>query len=358
MNNNNGFNSNNMRIAINKSLETLAGNEFRRSERNGLRISPGIRKKIINHGRRMAGITINKLGRIKNLTISAYNKSVKKVKDSYQLYIKNNLYALKRGVLFSIQSLNEENASIMAILQSVVIYTYLRRKAGKYIDIDMDNIIYETVKIILEQLDKCTININVTQRVYFAVGAVYAIHAAAAYITATIFFRSKIGTIITSTLYNVNSHFIKKIKSVARKISLKDIIKYTEIDNNTQFINNSIMSVNLKNIKPNNRYFILNPQKTNNKIKYVYDKNALKKLNEMARKNGKNTTCPFTFTKFNINNKNQIINLQKNKILEHYKKRLVKSHNFRRDVESLKRNKPNNITNNDINKIVKKIKRH
>lgn len=119
-----------------------------------------------------------------------------------------------------------------------------------------------------------------------------------------------------------------------------------KMNKNTSFIGSNILNSSMKNISPNKRYFIL-PHNTPNSnsflVKRVINKNALNKCE------GK---CPFTRVRFTSNN---IRHLNKNVILNYFKNRLKNSKNVNRDVQNFKKNKPSNITNEEINKIVNNL---
>ena len=128
----------------------------------------------------------------------------------------------------------------------------------------------------------------------------------------------------------------------------KEKVYKFKMNKNTSFIGSNILNSSMKNMSPNKRYFIVPPTTRSNLflVKRVINKNALNKCE------GK---CPFTRVRFTSNN---IRHLNKNVILNYFKNRLNNSTNINRDVENFKKNKPSNITNKEINDIVKNIKRH
>ena len=128
----------------------------------------------------------------------------------------------------------------------------------------------------------------------------------------------------------------------------KEKVYKFKMNKNTSFVGSNILNSSMKNMSPNKRYFIVPPNTRSNLflVKRVINKNALNKCE------GK---CPFTRVRFTSNN---IRHLNKNVILNYFKNRLNNSTNINRDVENFKKNKPSNITNKEINDIVKNIKRH
>lgn len=162
----------------------------------------------------------------------------------------------------------------------------------------------------------------------------------------------KENTGVVSTDNRLNLKFNRPIGPMSvndfyERYGKKERVFKFKMNKNTSFIGSNILNSSMKNISPNKRYFILPPNTPNSNsflVKRVINKNALNKCE------GK---CPFTRVRFTNNN---LRHLNKNVILNYFKNRLKNSKNVNRDVQNFKKNKPSNITNEEINKIVNNLK--
>ena len=137
--------------------------------------------------------------------------------------------------------------------------------------------------------------------------------------------------------------------------------KEYRINKNTQFYNKSFLNARMKNVRPEKRAIINRNSylKNNGTIRHVYNKNVLN-----AYMRGK-TTGRLHGGNFGKRNVKMLIHapkvtINKSAYIKNIKTRLsnVSLNNFTKEVKAIKEKLPGNISRNDVNAVVKSMKKY
>ena len=152
-----------------------------------------------------------------------------------------------------------------------------------------------------------------------------------------------------------------KIFSYAQLYNFFKWRKQYRINNTTQFFNKSFLNARMKNI-PSNKRAIINTNsnvKHNGTVRRVYNKNG---LNAYMRGKTRGRLYGGNFQNSNIKMLKEApkVIVNKSVYMKNIKNRLtnVSLNNFTKEVEAIKKNLPQNVSRNDVNAIVKSMKKY
>jgi|SRR6056300_382998 hypothetical protein len=139
--------------------------------------------------------------------------------------------------------------------------------------------------------------------------------------------------------------------------------KQYRINNTTQFYNYSVMNARMNNVPPERRVFINKKSevKNNGTVRRVYNK---KGINSYLRTKNSGRLHGGNFNKANVkplkNGPQVTVMVNKSAYMKNAKNRLMNAslNNFTKEVEAIKKNLPGNISRNDVNAIVKSMKKY
>ena len=139
--------------------------------------------------------------------------------------------------------------------------------------------------------------------------------------------------------------------------------KQYRINNTTEFYNYSVMNARMNNVPPERRVFInkRSEVKNNGTVRRVYNRNGIHsylRTKNSGRLHGGN------FNRANVkplkNGPQVTVMVNKSAYMKNAKNRLMNAslNNFTKEVEAIKKNLPGNISRNDVNAIVKSMKKY
>jgi hypothetical protein len=139
--------------------------------------------------------------------------------------------------------------------------------------------------------------------------------------------------------------------------------KQYRINNTTEFYNGSFLNARIKNVPPERRVFINKKSevKNNGTVRRVYNKNG---INSYLSKKNSGRLHGGNFNKDNVkplkNGPQVTVMVNKSAYMKNVKNSLmnVSLNNFTKEVEAIKKNLPGNISRNDVNAIVKSMKKY